>query len=122
MTNTDSEVQPGTPNPRWRRRYTLRSRQRLIEQFENSEQSVAQFCEEHGLCRSSLWRWLARRRGDKPSAGALVQIPMQALQSAAASMAAVRMELGCGQRLEIVVSTDPDWLAALVRALAPGIA
>lgn len=127
MPTTDSQTLPNsTSRSVHRRRYRPQTRQHLIEQFENGEQSLAEFCEENGLCRSSLWRWIVRRRREESGAGALVQIPMQESRAAETSPAAgvtprasVRVELVGGMRLEIVAGTDPAWLAALVRALEP---
>lgn len=114
------------PNPVKRpvrvRRYRPQVRQRLMEQFENCEQSLTEFCEERGLCRSSLWRWLAQRRREQRGSGALVEISSRAQQRPAATemsgLATVRVELMSGARLEIAAGTDPAWLAALVQALS----
>ena len=98
-------------------------RQRLIEQFENCEQSLTEFCEENGICRSSLWRWLAQRRREQMGAGALVEISERALKKPVSStavhpVASVTVELTTGARLQIAAGTDPTWLAELVRALS----
>ena len=110
------------PETQRRRRFTARDRKRLMSLYRRSGQTAAQFCREHEVCPSSLWRWLAgaRRSGQEAaSAGELVEIPMAALHAAEATSTAVSMQI-CGvARLEVAVGTDPQWLGALVRALTP---
>jgi len=94
-----------------------------MEQFENGEQGLTEFCEENGICRSSLWRWLAQRRREQMGAGALVEISERALtkpvgSTAVHTMGSVTVELTTGARLQIAAGTDPTWLAALVQALS----
>jgi transposase-like protein len=105
-----------------RRRFTPGDRKRLMSLFKRSGQSAKQFCREHDVCPSSLWRWLGRDRqsGQEPSrVGELVEIPMGALRVSDMAGAAVTMEITGVGRLEVVVGTDPKWLGALVRALPP---
>ncbi len=90
--------------------------------YRRSGQTAAEFCREHEVCPSSLWRWLAgvRRSGQAATnAGELVEIPMAALGAAEATTAAVSMQIAGVARLEVAVGTDPQWLGALVRALTP---
>lgn len=97
-------------------------RRRLLEEFEDSEQSVAQFCEERGLCRSTLWRWMARQR-ESQDGGTLVEIAIPASCPTATPVCgnaseAVSAELVNGTRLSIPVGIDPVWIGALMRELA----
>ncbi len=110
------------PETQRRRRFTARDRKRLMSLYRRSGQSAAEFCREHDVCASSLWRWLAgeRRSGQEAaSAGELVEIPMAALRAAEATSAAVSMQIAGVARLDVAVGTDPEWLGALVRALTP---
>jgi len=123
MTTIDSHAPLPMPKRSPHRRFRPRTRQRLIEQFENSEQSITEFCQERDLCRSSMWRWLVQRQREQLGAGALVQISGNTLHAPVAASTAtvagtVKMELISGARLEIVAGTDPAWLAALVQALS----
>lgn len=105
-----------------RRRFTPRDRKRLMSLFRRSGQSAKQFCREHDVCPSSLWRWLGRDQQSGQHAsrvGELVEIPMTALRVSDMAGAAVRMEITGVGRLEVVVGTDPEWFGALVRALPP---
>jgi len=105
-----------------RRRFTHRDRKRLMSLFRRSGQSAKQFCHEHDVCPSSLWRWLERdrRSGQEASrSGELVEIPMTALRVSDMAGAAVTLQIGGVGRLEVAVGTDPEWLGALVRALPP---
>ncbi len=76
------------------------------------------FCQEHDVCPSSLWRWLARERrssGEAASSGGdLVEIPMAALRAPQTVGAAVSMQIADIARLDVAVGTDPEWLGALV--------
>lgn len=110
------------PEPPRRRRFTARDRKRLMSLFRRSGQSAKQFCREHDVCPSSLWRWLGsdRRSGQEASrVGELVEIPAAALRAPEAAGAAVSMQIAGVARLEVAVGTDPEWLGALVRALTP---
>ena len=123
MTTIDSHAPLPIPKRSVHRRFRPQTRQRLIEQFENSEQSLTEFCQERDLCRSSMWRWLAQRQREQLGAGALVEISGHALQAPVAASTAtaagtVRMDLISGARLEIAAGTDPTWFAALVQALS----
>jgi transposase-like protein len=124
MTTIDSPSHSTPARRRSRRRFTPRDRQRLIRLYEKSGQNAAEFCHENELSPSSLWRWLARARGEddreEANTGGLVEIPMLSLRAPDTHAAAVTMQLSGGSRLEIVAGTDTAWLGALVRALTPG--
>jgi len=110
------------PETRRRRRFTARDRKRLMSLYRGSGQRAVQFCREHDVCPSSLWRWLGhKRQSGKESSRAdeLVEIPMAALRAPEIASAAVTMQITGGARLEVAVGTDPEWLGALVRALTP---
>lgn len=110
------------PEAQRRRRFTARDRKRLMSLFRRSGQSAKQFCAEHDVCPSSLWRWLGRDRhsGQEASrAGELVEIPMTALRASDMAGAAVTLQITGVARLDVAVGTDPEWLGALVRALTP---
>lgn len=111
-----------TPETQRRRRFTDRDRKRLLRLYRRSGQGAATFCQEHDVCPSSLWRWLARERRsgeEKSSSGDLVEIPMAALRAPQTPGAAVSMQIADIARLDVTVGTDPEWLGALVRALMP---
>ena len=121
MTTIDrpSDAKPETQR---RRRFTPRDRKRLMGLYRRSGQSAVQFCREHDVCPSSLWRWLERDRHSGPEAsrvGELVEIPRKALRAPEMASAAVTMQITGVARLEVAVGTDPEWLGALVRALTP---
>jgi len=121
MTTIDrpSDAKPETQR---RRRFTARDRKRLTSLYRRSRQTAADFCNDHGVCPSSLWRWLARERRsgqEASSAGELVEIPVAALRTAEAAGAAVSMQIADIARLDVAVGTDPEWLGAVVRALVP---
>ena len=123
MSTSDSRAPLPAPKRSLHRHFRSQTRQRLMEQFENGEQSLTEFCEQHGLCRSSRWRWrwLAQRRREQMGAGALVEVSGYALQvpvtaSTVTAAGTVKMQLITGARLEIAAGTDPTWLAALIRA------
>ena len=125
MTSINSHAPLPMPKRSLHRRFRPQTRQRLIEQFENGEQSITEFCQERDLCRSSMWRWLAQRRREQMGAGALVEIsghtlraPVAASTATATGTGMVKMQLITGARLEIPAGTDPTWLAALVKALS----
>jgi transposase-like protein len=120
MTTIDFSSASSHPS---RRRFRAPARQRLVDEFLNSEQSAAQFCDERGLCRSSLWRWIARQR-EEQQGGALVRIPTSALSQTTMPTTActdsVSAELSNGTRLSIPAGIDPVWIGALVRELSGG--
>jgi transposase-like protein len=122
MTMIDS-MPDAKPKTQRRRRFTARDRKRLLSQYRRSGQGAVRFCQEHDVCPSSLWRWLARERrssGEAASSGGdLVEIPMAALRAQQTVGAAVSMQIADVARLDVAVGTDPEWLGALVRALTP---
>ncbi len=121
MTTIDHSTEE-KPETQRRRRFTPRDRKRLMSLYRRSGQSAVQFCREHDVCPSSLWRWLGRnRQSGKESSrdGELVEIPMAALSAPKMASAAVTMQITGVAHLEVAVGTDPEWLGALVRALTP---
>jgi transposase-like protein len=121
MTTIDPTTDSTPETPR-RRRFTPRDRKRLMSLYRRSGQSAVQFCRDHDVCPSSLWRWLGRNRqsGEESSrAGELVEIPMAAFRAPEKASAAVTMQITGVALLEVAVGTDPEWLGALVRALTP---
>lgn len=121
MTTIDPATD-STPETLRRRRFTARDRKRLVSLYRRSRQGAVRFCQEHDVCPSSLWRWLARdRRSGREASrdGGLVEIPMAALRAPQTPGAAVSMQIADVARLDVAVGTDPEWLGALVRALTP---
>lgn len=110
-----------TPETQRRRRFTARDRKRLLSLYRRSGHGAVRFCQEHDVCPSSLWRWLARERrsGEESRGGDLVEIPMAALRAPQTPDVAVSMQIADVARLDVAVGTDPEWLGALVRALTP---
>lgn len=121
MTTIDPTTD-STPETLRRRRFTARDRKRLMSLYRRSGQGAVRFCQEHDVCPSSLWRWLARDRrsgGEASRDGDLVEIPMARLRAPQMPGAAVSMQIADVARLDVAVGTDPKWLGALVRALTP---
>lgn len=123
MSTIDSSSALTRPSHALRRRFRPNARQRLVDEFLSSEQSAADFCEERGLCRSSLWRWIARQR-ETQDGGALVRISTPPLappaMTAITHTGSVSAELANGTRLVIPAGADPAWIGALVRELSGG--
>ncbi len=122
MTTIDPTTD-STPETLRRRRFTARDRKRLMSLYRRSGQGAVRFCQQHDVCPSSLWRWLARERrssGDAASSGGdLVEIPVARLRVPQLPGVAVSMQIADVARLDVAVGTDPEWLGALVRALTP---
>jgi transposase-like protein len=109
------------PKKQGRRRFTAQDRKRLMSLYKRSGQGTVNFCRDHEVCPSSLWRWLAQARSNGQTASSsseLVEIPAAALRSELA-VAALTMQIAGGTRLDVVAGTDPEWIGALVRALTP---
>jgi len=112
------------PETQRRRRITPGDRKRLMSLYRRSGQSAVQFCREHDVCPSSLWRWLGHNRQSgklSSRAGELVEIPMAALRAPEMASAAVTMQITGVARREFAVGTDPEGLGALVRALTAAV-
>ena len=119
MIDPTTDSMPETPR---RRRFNARDRKRLLSLYRRRGQGAVRFCQEHDVCPSSLWRWLARERrsgGEASRDGDLVEIPMAATRAPQTPVAAVSMQIADVARLDVAVGTDPEWLGALVRALTP---
>jgi transposase-like protein len=101
-----------------RRRWTAAEKARFLRAFVESGLSVSKFSRKVGVPLSTLYQWQQHaERGQSKTARpafAEVRVAGPALGTTAS------VHLPCGARLEAAVGTDPDWLAAIIKAAVAG--
>jgi transposase-like protein len=103
-----------------RRKFSAVDRERWIDQYERSGQSLRDFCRDHLLCVSNLSRWVRSRRAATQRAhhqGSLVEVRVAPAMTDSATI--VRVCLLGGVTMEVTRGTDAIWLGAVLRALQP---
>lgn len=88
-----------------RTRRTADQWQQLVNEFEASGLSAAQFCQRHHLGLSTLGKWRSRFRDQPKSAAPFVELAMPTQRAVSAESNAnslhMRLDLGSGVVLEI---------------------
>jgi transposase-like protein len=122
MTNALTVASQSAAKPRTRVNWTAAEKADWLALYEESGQSVSEFCRTNDLPPATLSAWRSQQKGDAGSpigdeSGALIEVSAAALLEA--PIAPVRMDLPCGVPLEVPTGTDPVWLGALLKTLLP---
>ncbi len=101
-----------------RRRWTVAEKARCLRAFSESSLSLSTFSRKVGVPLSTLYQWQqhAERWQDEAAKPAFAEVRVTG--PTPGTTAAVH--LPCGARLEVAVGTDPDWLAAIIKAAVAG--
>ena len=98
-------------------------RARLLEEFDRSGLSAAEFARHYGVKYQTFAGWLQRRKLEVPVAGGVQVVPLVEVAVSAEPVraeAGVGVELGGGVRVELRERGQVELVAELVRALAAG--
>lgn len=90
--------------------WTVQERAEWLTLFGKSGQTVAEFCRENELSKTTLSYWLRRERRSRGAEASLVELPASIVSTVASTGGAVKMHLAGGARIEIEPGTDPQWL------------
>jgi len=99
---------------------SARDRRRWLDRQERSGLSQRDFCARHGLALSTFTYWKRRERAaGAEQAISFVEVPRPVgeVQTLPMTDAAVIIELSSGVRIELPQTTEPKWLAALLREM-----
>lgn len=101
-----------------RRRRTVAEKARCLRAFAESGLSLSIFSRKIGVPLSTLYQWQqhAERWQDEAAKPAFAEVQV----SGPTPGPTASVHLPCGVRLEVAVGTDPDWLAAIIKAAAVG--
>jgi transposase-like protein len=110
-------LEPLKSKRRTRVNWTAQERAEWLELFAKSGRSIAEFCSENELPKSTLANWL-RREGEaaQPNGSELVELPRAVVTSVVAeepritSGNGVTLQFPGGAWLRIDTGTDPAWL------------
>lgn len=114
-----SARKPSNPSRKIHRRST-RERRRWLDRHERSGLSQRDFCARHGLALSTFTYWKRRERAaGAEQAISFVEVPRPIGEERTLPItdAAVVIELPGGVRIELSQTTEPKWLAALLREM-----
>jgi len=109
-----SEEQKGSQ----RRRRSRAEAEQLVEEFEASGKNRAVFCQEHGLCLSTLARYQRRRRqAQGEGAGSGRWLAVEVVGTCPAEGSGLVVVLAGGRRIEVGRGFDARTLERLVSLL-----
>lgn len=114
-----SARKPGNPRRKIHRR-SAHERRRWLDRHERSGLSQRDFCTRHGLALSTFTYWKRRERAaGAAQAASFVEVPrpLGERQGVPMSDAAVVIEVPGGVRIELSATTEPKWLAGLLREM-----
>ena len=92
-------------------------REALLDEFERSGTSAAQFAALTGVKYPTFASWVQKRRRKQDNAGR-VEAPLRWMEAVAAPVGGLCVHLPCGARMEIADGAQAQLAAALLRALA----
>jgi transposase-like protein len=99
-----------------RRRWTQTDKARLLSLLDESGLSVMAFSRKTGVPYSALYEW--RRHADRRQSRAATPAFAEVRIASPATGTAACVHLPCGARVEAAVGTDPEWIAAIIKAAA----
>lgn len=97
-----------------RRRWTAVEKAQVLRVLAASELSMSAFSRKAGVALSTLYQWQQHAERWQSEAAMPAFAEVQVAGSALGTTAFVH--LPSGVRLEATVGTDPDWLAAIIKA------
>tara|TARA_R110002049_G_scaffold46487_2_gene135231 strand:- start:2226 stop:2552 length:327 start_codon:yes stop_codon:yes gene_type:complete len=98
-----------SPNPAVHQRWS-----RLIERYEQSDLTIAGFCDQNGISTASFYQWRRRIRNQAESRGEFLAVEVTD-RSAARD---VKVRFPCGTQIELNAG-DTESLRLVVDRLAP---
>jgi hypothetical protein len=94
---------------------------KVVEEYEGSGLTQAQFVAQRGVALSTLQSWLRRRRAQRTGAVRLLPVevvpPASPARTEREASAPLEVELPSGVRLAVAPGTDVKYVAQLVEAL-----
>ena len=87
----------------------------LIEQQAESELSVVEFCQQHGINNKTFYNQRAKVRAEQTPSQFVAAKP--SVQSSSAELGVMTLSIA-QTKLTLPTTTDPIWLAQLIKALA----
>lgn len=99
-----------------RRCWTRTDKARLLSLLDESGLSVMAFSRKTGVPFSALYEW--RRRADGRQSRAATPAFAEVRIAGPATGTTASVHLPCGARVEAAVGTDPEWIAAIIKAAA----
>jgi len=103
--------------PRTRVMWSAAERSQWLSLFDKSGQTAAEFCRDNDLSPATLSVWRQQSGDAEPTEARLIEVPMPKISAPSGGTPAVTLQLPSGARMDILVGTDPAWLAQLLRAL-----
>jgi len=93
----------------------------VVEEYERSGLTQAQFVARGGVALSTLQSWLRKRRAQPPGAMRLLPVEVvptvRPMKTGSEASTALEVELPSGVRLAVAPGTDVKYVAKLVEAL-----
>lgn len=110
------------PRKRGRKRkkeYTEQEKQDFLKRYKESTLGKHNFCQQHGISVSTLYRWLMEVPTEMVSTEAPVKqaLQWQAISSTPSSTSGLQLHVSHALCLKLPASTDPHWLSTLLSEL-----
>ena len=98
-----------------RRKHTPQQWRQWIEQQRSGKSSVRSFCQQHGLCLQTFYRWRRKLGGASGDSAEMISVQVVPDGSPIQASNVVSIHLPCGTRLE--TPTDTSTLTSVLRAV-----